>query len=23
MAAPAYMNGLFKSLQLGFGVYSW
>ena len=23
MAAPEYMNGLRKSSQLGFGVYSW
>ena len=23
MAAPAYMNDLRKSSQLGFGVYSW
>ena len=23
MAVPEYMNDLRKSLQLGFGVYSW
>ena len=23
MAAPEYMNDLRKSMQLGFGVYSW
>ena len=23
MAAPEYMNDLWKSSQLGFGVYSW
>jgi len=23
MAAPAYMNDLRKTSQLGFGVYSW